>query len=252
MKRTLIGVALLASCGGKSTGTAGGGGEAKLCVDPATMPGTPMPPAQPEDASVQSEDPVFDTVVGERMKMASLVQDGVRAAVIASRCDPAPCEPRVVFVGDDGQVAAQAMLPHGSEIWQGGDYPFVVTAFQLEGSGADAAVWISYQVIGEPEAAVGSTMRDHLAVYRASDAALLASIVMGVTPEADSLEACVTTLHAVDADCDGDDDLLALEQCQLALCVNLSEEEPAPPECDGTMASKHTVHRRGTDGVYSE
>ena len=133
---------------------------------------------------------------------------------------------------DGGAVTHSVPVPAADTIPQQGDYPFMIEWMLMSGD----AVWMSYNIVGEPEAAVGSTTRSHLAVFGPDDLALRFAIPTTTSPETSSLESCTSELAAVDADCDGDMDLVQAETCVF----------------DGEPSTSHTVYEQGANQMFTE
>jgi hypothetical protein len=90
----------------------------------------------------------------------------------------------------DGKIDARTALPRGDEIRSGTDYPFVVDWLSLEDGDGDGTkeVWVSYQIMSN----------HHVAVFALPELGLRFAAPYGRD----------ATLDLVDADCDGDRDLV--------------------------------------------
>jgi hypothetical protein len=174
------------------------------------------------------------------------------AVVITEDCFTGACEPEIVKIVD-GKVAETTGLPGADTIPAQSDYPFLVEwmiAQDVDGDGADE-LWLSYNIVGEPEPAIGSTTRSHVAVLAPGDLAIRFHLVHGEYPETGSLETCVSTLTAVDADCDGDVDLVEAQTCENGECSSDDEYADKPEWCDEAGPTPaYTVHDGGAGGVY--
>jgi hypothetical protein len=261
---------LVLACGGGSrTNPIGNGsgpepaGTTPLCIDTYEVAGQAIALEREGNPGLVSDG--NDLGVSEATEEGWLVmavvqrdEDELFTVLIREGCSDgqASCDPRLARVERAGErlvITHQTPLPDADQVAVMGDYPFVVEWMALEDGDGDGEieVWMSYQVIGEPEPAVGSTTAQHLAVFARADAALRLHAIHGLWPEASSLEACSSEILAVDADCDGDRDLFQTRTCLPGACAEEAESGAAPsPECAGA-AVERAVYLRGADGAFT-
>ncbi len=255
-KNAIFASVLLCACGPK-----GGGGTAEppkpeakeLCVDPASPGGTSALP------NLDEGEPTWQASGDEELGaplddgwhlMSRITTEQITYGVIVAE---AGYDPHVVRV-EGGAITANVPLPEGDTIPSGGDYPFFVT---WVGAADDGSVWVLYNIVGEPEAAVGSTTKDYLTILAPGDLAVQLHATVGAYPEAGVLETCTSDVVSVDADCDGDLDLIQHETCLAGECKKPDWESDswvAPDYCPPEDAPpvSHTVYDRGADGTYTQ
>lgn len=242
-----IGLALW-GCGGGTPAAKGPANASALCVDPATAGGVDLLAAEaaagdPEVDEIyeRSEDPWI-------AKQESAQGGGFVGRIDASceRDEEMPCGAELVRF-DGATVAARVALPAAAAAPAMGLAPNEIHAVWED---AERVVWVRYRVLGAPEAAVGATWFEHLAGYDAASLALRGDLEVGRFPASQSLDTCTSTLAPLDADCDGDPDLVQTMTCRPLDCDDDAQELPELPGCANPTVT-HSVHLRGPDGTFT-
>lgn len=250
--RALIASSLLFACGPGSKSADGPSNAAKeLCVEPASPGGAPALP------DLESLEPTWqaggDAELGAPLDAGwhLMAKHDAYGVIVDSNCPVRTCNPTLVKVAD-GAIAMKQPLPAGDTIAQeNADYPFFVTWL----GELDGAIAVYYNIVGEQSVELGSTTHDHLALFAPDDLAIQLHATLGAYPEDASRDLCVSELVSVDADCDGDGDLVQHETCNPGECT-------PPPDDDGTWeraetcpasdpVPTHTVYVRGADGKFT-
>lgn len=246
---------VLGACGPGAKATEPPANEAKLCVDPAAPGGAEIPlgyedpPGMVDDALAEAVQPALED--GWAIMGATTAGAVTYALLYADGCAGGGCDPdpRVVRIAD-GKITHTVEPPAKETIVPGGDYPFVIDWMLVRGG----AVWLGYNIHREPDTPEAWMTRGHVAVFGLEDLALRWTTVISSWPAEDTGESCGSSVFEVDADCDGDLDLVQQESCIAAHCVPPDEPEAdwvAPQGCPEAPTESNVVHAQGADHVYT-
>ncbi|MBK9032283.1 MAG: hypothetical protein IPL61_13385 [Myxococcales bacterium] len=245
---------VLIACGGAPARTAPPAAR-PLCVDPAAPGGIAFDAAAGDDAGEPGDEPAAAALPADWVVLAAAPDDaGGRLLVgVEGDCgqtsDADRCNPTLFAVpaGATPTVRARAELQFDVELAAIGDLPVRVVGLAVDDRDGDGArdVWVTYELMGPPQPAVGSTTTTWVASFAVETLAPHLTAQVGAQPEAEVLDLCTSTLHAVDADCDGDLDVVQVETCQPQLCAG---DEPDPETCAAGPTTRSIVHVRQADG----
>ncbi len=236
-----------------------GGPAPALCVDLATATGESLSPNQEADANLVLPDDAAD--VGAQagpgwLALASADGSGTGPTVtyvvaVTEACTmggSGECEAKAVRL-EGGKVTAEAVVAVSDNHPGLADGPVSVDWLAVQDGDHDGApeLWLAYQVAGVPEPAVGSTSVAHFAAFDPATLAPRLDLEVGAYPEADSLDMCESELTLVDADCDGDTDVVQAQTCRPALCT----DDPAGDPACATPTVTPSLYLRGPQGAFA-
>ena len=263
--RGIIACVALAACGSGSKESTTGNtapAPAQLCVDVKAPGGTSLQLSRDEQPGVVGSDGDLGLAEADgsgRVGYAA-VQDDTGAAIgvtAGQGCGERPCNPQMIRV-EHGTVVARTPLPHGEDVQAGFDYPFLVDWLSIEDGDGDGTpeVWVSYNITSPPEAAVGSTTAEHVAVFSLPDLALRFAAQYAELPESGGYQRCTGELFLADANCDGQRDLVLTQRCAFGQCFEYWDTgeyygggDPAA-ECGDAPQVTGQAFVRQADGSY--
>jgi hypothetical protein len=193
--RIILALGALTGCGGSQAPVSQAHAGPGWCIDPEQPGGTEISLAREGSLGVlETPEPVDD----ERVRLAALEDSGDEIEVtVGAGCGARPCAPKVLRTSiDGGQVLATTVFPGTEELH--GARPFSVDWISIDDDNGLRDIWVSYTIVdaGKPS--------HRIAVFSLLDLGLRFTAAYG---------ACDSSLHQVDADCDGNPDLVLDDDC---------------------------------------
>lgn len=142
----------------------------------------------------------------------------------ALRCRAGACRLGVLTVGANGEWTDGAVLPGLNAIAEGTLVSLVSVRADVN-SDARADLWISYD-IGD---AASTPSSRHVAAFSLPELALQWHQVVSTTSPVGAEMGCDGALYPVDADCDGDGDIVLIKRCGPMRCLNDDNADCKPP-----------------------
>lgn len=204
---------------------------AGLCVELDDIDVEPMDLEALEDEAPAVDVPapvaqLIDAAVAAGPVLERKASAGAGAFVVPLfRCSGEACVAGLVTIDGQGRESGITPLP-GAESPSPGTHVRLTAARADVNSDGQVELWVGYQV-GNP-ASEPST--HHLAAFTWPALDLLWHRPVSRTAPAGTDRACDGALHPIDADCDGDGDLVLIERCAEARCLNDDSEGCARPE----------------------
>lgn len=275
MKLTAIAALLLVSaCGGNKSATPAGesapgpetttaattaaapatrAGAAGLCVDPRDIQIEPLdlealddelPPVSPEGALADLLDGLVEHGSPLPLPDSSGGASGKERVVPFLRCDDSACAAGIMIVDASGKERDVMPLPGLDQRLPAGTRLELVTARADVNSDGQPDLWVGYRK-GDPASAPSTQM---MAAFSLPALALQWHGAIGQTSPAADEDGCEGVLYPVDADCDGDGDLVLAQRCGPMRCLNDDSEG-----CAGTtIADRIAIYLWDPGaGVYS-
>jgi hypothetical protein len=197
-------------------------GSASLCIDAKNIQIEPLdlealddelPPVSPGSALADLLDSLAEH--GSSLPLA-----GGERVVPFVRCTGAACEAGVMTVDASGKERGVTLLPGLDKTLPAGTRLELVTARADVNSDGKPDLWVGYRN-GDPET---SPSTQHMAAFSLPAVALQWHGVISQSPSLAEEEGCDGVLYPVDADCDGDGDLVLVQRCGPARCLSDDSE----------------------------
>jgi hypothetical protein len=210
-------------------------GLAGLCIDPRNIQIEPLdlealddelPPVPPGSALAELLDGL--TEHGSPVALA-----GGERVVPFVRCSDTACEAGVMTVDAGGKERSVTHLPGLDRTLPAGTRLELVTARADVNSDGEPDLWVGYRM-GDPES---SPSTQHMAAFALPAVELQWHGVISQSSPAADEPGCEGVLYPVDADCDGDGDLVLAQRCGPMRCLSDDSERCAGVEIEDRISA---------------
>lgn len=206
---------------------------AALCIDPSDLQIEPID-LEALDDEIPAFEPrgVLATMLDGLAERGTLVpMDDGGVIVPFVRCEAAACKAGVMIADAGGASRVSRPLPGVGSVPPGGRLDFVVAQADINSSGV-ADLWLGYRTGGGAEPTI-----QHVAALSLPALDVQWHGAVSTSGAGDKAEGCEGTLHGVDADCDGDGDLVLTQRCGSMAC--LGDDSPG---CEGALTTRVHIH----------
>ncbi|MCG8420141.1 MAG: hypothetical protein MJE77_19600 [Proteobacteria bacterium] len=212
---------------------------AKLCVDLSDLASEPL-----DLEALQDEMPSVDIsgVLGDALQNMTahgtpVPLDGGNVVVPLSHCKGDSCELGIAIFDQSGAQRALTILPGLDAVTPNTELDFVTALADVNSDGS-VDLWVGYQ--HRSSATMSSTY--HVTALSLPDRSFQWYGVIRRTAATKEEQGCDGAIYPVDADCDGDGDIVQIERCGPMRC--LDDEGDGNPGCQGVSLKEYvTVHQ---------